>query len=446
MSDLTHRIITANSVDRVMEALSVTPLHVQGMDLDPSNGQRIFGLSAGMGWIRQRRMAVIPFVADPIPDELVVGTFFPAHPQARIYFLPVAGASPNAQITFDVWHRDRRDGSATSTWVRGTTLTLQASTEGLDVALYHREIYIQVTAYNGAGGAATHMDIMVAGGQDMQVDDFSATIVPGASIDVARAYATPPAALVIDGSTLELTTNRQGYLRSIDSLASNAYQHFLGITVGAYVPPAALGTAITFTGVNLTGRVSYIWNVTDQLVHRVTNVVDPVLPAVGTLTISPAVVSANAVFIIPITSIPPGYDLLADANRTNQLNPPQGHSMFDPSLTVTLAAAVPDTAPFPAFPIGNNNRITVQVEWTCIGAATWQIDFFLRAYPAATLCNINSLFTVCGTALGVPTGGTVGLIATINQPIKGYEFVVQRTGAGAAGNHTMVGTVNQHYA
>lgn len=431
---------------------------------------QVVGYDVGLSWEPHRTKALGPFVADAVPAATDRGGEFFSYPQARIYFSTDPTGNGLESLRVQIWyrHRPEDDLSTRGPWIKGPLLTMVAQTEEFITTSFYREVYAQCLTYTANGSAAVDLTVHLAPCAGVDPGFSSEINIEAGNIDV-QIEAIPAATEIADsaimagtldgvvpltpGASTPATTkairvSADGDQFDLATLAMLGYRKVLGLGLGAYTKPAGAGaTAVSFTGAYLTDRVKWVYNVTDHTRHRVTNVVDPSGATPGTLTVDPALTSATPTLLIPVLSLPAAYDLLADAERTNQLNPPQNHCLFDPGISVTIAAGQPDTVDM-TWNVSAHNRVTLKVDWTCGSTATWQIDVLMRATAGGVLRNINSFFRVAGSPLGAAVGGTAGLAATSIEPIKAYELVVRRTGVNGAAPaaHSMTGSVNLHYA
>ena len=248
--------------------------------------------------------------------------------------------------------------------------------------------------------------------------------IRGASMEVRKLSEAGSAALamrtpidarrVASGTAVTGRALPQGLptLQDLSSVAFDVNRKYVGTDAGAYVSPVgaaavdALTSAVTFTGVNLAGRVYLLFSVTDQTYHLVTSAVDPVPPAVGTLTVAPAIASANAVLRIPYRDVPHAYSTPTDAIRTEPItaSPPavNGPAVLLSNAALTEAGA-PTSYSLPAF-VANYDLYTVWISWTGAGDDTYQWDIRARIddQAAGDWIVSNGWWNVLGTALGAP--------------------------------------------
>lgn len=234
---------------------------------------------------------------------------------------------------------------------------------------------------------------------------------------------TPRVRTVTDGDDIRADGTRQGttYVHDFGVIDANARRKYVAIDAGAYTPPAAGGTAITFTGVNLLNRVGkFVFNVTDWMRHEVVSIVDPAGGAVGTITVRPPVPSATATFIIPYTDTPHGWNSAADAYQTIAVvgDPPR---INGPATFISVNAALAANFQY-IIPCALYGRYQIEIVWYTAGTTQVQFNIFgkyndaawaaLGAIPAGY--SQNSKFqTVAGIAFGAPPVGG-GAAATPN--------------------------------
>lgn len=226
-----------------------------------------------------------------------------------------------------------------------------------------------------------------------------------------------------DGDEIQPDATRQGtpFTYDLGTLDSNARRKFVGVDAGAYVSPGAGGTQITFTGVNLLGRLApWIINVTDRMKHEVTAIVDPAGGAVGTITVRPPIPTASAILILPYTDTPHAWNSAADALQTLAVvgDPPR---INGPATFISVNAALAANFQY-IIPCALYGRYQIDITWYTAG--TTQVQFMiygkyndaawaaLGAIPAGY--SQNSKFqTVAGIAFGAPPIGG-GAAATPN--------------------------------
>ncbi len=209
-------------------------------------------------------------------------------------------------------------------------------------------------------------------------------------------------------------------------IAFSANRKYVGVDAGAYTSPvgAAASTdttsAVTFTGVTLTGRAVLIFNATDRMYHTITTIVDPAGGAVGTLTVTPAIPSASAVLRIPYTDTPHGWNSAADALQTLAVvgDPPR---INGPATFISVNAALAANFQY-IIPCALYGRYQIDITWYTAG--TTQVQFMiygkyndaawaaLGAIPAGYSQNAK-FQTVAGIAFGAPPVGG-GAAATPN--------------------------------
>ena len=246
-----------------------------------------------------------------------------------------------------------------------------------------------------------------------------------------------------DGDLVSADGTRQGtqYVHDFGVLNAGVLRKYVGIDGGAYTPPGAGATTISFTGVNLLGRLSkFVINVTDWMRHEVTAVADPVAPAVGTITIRPAVPTAGALFILPYQSVPHAYETTTDALRMKNIAPEWSHYVEGTVAESLSGAAIGDQTKDIDLPYSDYKTVTVQADWTNNNVAeAIRVDIYGRLAGSTVWRSINALFTVTGTARGaaVQNGGLTAILTT--PPLKLDEIRIEWIKTGAvAGNDTLL--------
>ena len=179
------------------------------------------------------------------------------------------------------------------------------------------------------------------------------------------------------------------------------FRKVVGIDAGAYVAPAVTpSNAVTFTGVNLLGRVWFLYNVTERKYYRITNVVDPSGGAVGTLTLETQIATANSLLLIPYTDTPHAWNSAADALQTLAVvgDPPR---INGPATFISQTAITANGTYQWVLPCALYGRFQVQIIWS--NAANNPRTFQFRSYGK-----------VDDVAWPVPGGG----ISTINPTLS----------------------------
>jgi len=241
---------------------------------------------------------------------------------------------------------------------------------------------------------------------------------------------------IVEQALVRLLGTKQGHLLTFDigMLLSGVQRKYIGIDAGAYVAPAApagiadLTSSVTFTGVNVTNLVRRIYNVTDDMVHTVVTVVDPAGGAVGTLTVTPAIPSANAVLRIPFSASPFAWNSATDATQTLPIAAcPKG--VNGPAALLSNAALAEAAGPYHLYlPVSNYDLLSFQIYWAAFAGDTYQWDILARLddQAAGDWVNINTAFTVNGTALGgAANAGLTMATTTFRRQFR--EIDVQRT-------------------
>jgi hypothetical protein len=256
----------------------------------------------------------------------------------------------------------------------------------------------------------------------------------------------PPRQATVAGHPVTDISNEQGMkiVHDIAAVAFDANRKYVGIDAGAYVSPVAPAaitdtqSVVTFTGTTLLGRSYVLFNCTDRMYHTILTAVDPAGGAVGTLTVAPAIPSANAVLRIPFTSTPSAMNTAADAMQTiDVVAPPKG--VNGPAVLLSNAALVEAMGLVTNIdvPVSNYDLDTIQIFSDCaVGGETYQWDIFGRIddQAAGDWQNINGWFNVAGSALG-GAADPIGSLCRISVRTQLRELRVTRTkgaGGGAA--------------
>lgn len=212
----------------------------------------------------------------------------------------------------------------------------------------------------------------------------------------------------------------------------------VGVDVGAVIPTAVPNSfTLQWTGVSLAGRVFEVLNLTRGTRHRVTNVVDPVPPAAGTLTLQKPIAQAGDICVIPFTAVPLGYSTATDALRTEPVtaSPPAVNGPAPLLANAALAeAGAPTSYSLPAY-VANYDLYTVWIFWD--GSAggggnddiyQWDIRGRIDDQAVGDWINANTWFDVIGSALGAGGAGITGLTgARSSARTKLREIDVYRT-------------------
>ena len=270
---------------------------------------------------------------------------------------------------------------------------------------------------------------------------------------------TPRVRTAADGDDIRADGTRQGttYVHDFGVIDANARRKYVAIDAGAYTPPGAGGTAITFTGVNLLGRVGkFVFNVTDWMRHEVVgSIVDPAGGAVGTITVRPPVPSATATFIIPYTDTPHAWNSAADAYQTLAVvgDPPR---INGPATFISVNMALVANFQY-VIPCALYGRYQIEIYWysaAALSATQLQFNIYgrysdaawdaLGAIPAGY--SQNSKFqTVAGVAFGAPpiAGGAalasrMVLVARMQEPDGFNSFVVEMNSINRDANAVVV--------
>lgn len=180
-----HRVEVQSMLGDIQEALG-KGFHIQSVLVTPSGSYKILGLNVGLSWNRLREKTTGPFAADTAPVETTAGMKLLEFTQARFYFEVVAGNGLE-QLTFTVWHRHLNypDGTTVGPWLRGKSYSnILAFSEVLDLAHYHREVYLQATVYTPNGSVGTAVRIWAAGAEALQDPAFLDVKVDAGDIEV----------------------------------------------------------------------------------------------------------------------------------------------------------------------------------------------------------------------------------------------------------------------
>ena len=296
------------------------------------------------------------------------------------------------------------------------------------------------------GTIAAYLNQLVAGGTQM----------PGAL--------SPPVTSRADQDVVKAWANWQGvpYGNDIGSIEAMVGRKYVAVDAGAYVSPAVadgggtLATAIQFTGVNLNGRIGYIFDLTDRTFHRATSVVDPAGGAVGTIVVSPPIRSANAVLRIRYSDVPHAWNAAADALQTLAVvgDPPR---INGPATFLSVAAAVIANGPTQyVMPTALYARQGIEISWWCAGATLLMFNIYGKvsdaawpaagSIPAGYLINAWVQTTPGGVAFGAPPigGGTAAapnvILARIQDPTQWNSFAIEMVASASAGASTVAGT------
>lgn len=263
------------------------------------------------------------------------------------------------------------------------------------------------------------------------------------------------------GTLLDLVNTRLGGNQSaylwqslLSSISGLGFRKILQTDAGAYTAPAAGGNVISFTGVNLLGRTPFVaWNLTERRLHLITTIVDPVPPAVGTITLETPVGAANTVWLIPYLDVPHAWNAALDATQTVAVtgDPPRinGPATF---LAVTAAVIGNGTTQY-VLPSAMYARQGIQIVWTCAGATTLQFNVYGKVDDAAWAAagtipqgyRINSWFqhTPAGVAFGAPPIGTATaniIEARLQDAGQFNSIAIEMVATNSAGNSTVTGT------
>lgn len=249
-----------------------------------------------------------------------------------------------------------------------------------------------------------------------------------------------------------------GMSHDLARLAFDSQRKYLGVDAGQYVSPvAANGTQITFTGQNLTEvvggvtrwRVSPIFNLTDQMYHTVTAIVDPVGAAVGTMTVDPPIPTANATFRIPFTSTPFFWNSAMDAAQTVAVaaNPPR---INGPATFISQTAATANATYQFILPCANYGRYGLQVMWVGNGGTTRTLVFNTfgkiddgawagaGAIPAVYNCNTWWQNTAGSTGWGAAAAINGGIVARMADAGPFNSIAVEMVVTNSDANTTTV--------
>jgi len=257
----------------------------------------------------------------------------------------------------------------------------------------------------------------------------------------------------------------QGHLLTQDlgGLACGSLRKYVGDDAGAYVPPAAPAaitdtqSTVTFTGVNLSGRISVIYNETDRMFHTVVPpVTDPAGATPGNFVVRPAIPTANASLRIPYSSVPHAYETTTDALRTKNIAPEWSHYV-EPTVFISQTALTDNgTYQFGPIPCLDYGRFYFQIVWSnAAGTRTMQFRLYGKmdnaVWAGAGLIpspyNIDTFpqYTPTGLVFGSPpfaggaTPATSGIICGRLQDACMYDsLMVEMIVAGDDANNTTV--------
>jgi hypothetical protein len=251
--------------------------------------------------------------------------------------------------------------------------------------------------------------------------------------------------LAPDGTPVTARGLQQGvpFIHNLGAVAFDVNRKYVGTDAGAYVSPAAPAAAnapnsmVTFTGVNLVGRVYVLYNVTDHTYHLVTAAVDPAGGAVGTLTVVPAIPSANAVLRIPFASVPHGYNTAADAIQGLSVNPSQNH-LNGPAEALSITADLANGTTQYFIPCLGYGRVGIEFIWTANAASVRTLSFHIfgkitdaawagiGAIPAAQNCENMFQLTTGSTAWGA-AAASGRIVGRTQDPVPFRELCVEMT-------------------
>jgi len=272
-------------------------------------------------------------------------------------------------------------------------------------------------------------------------------------ISVRSILLEPARQSAVEGQAVTLVSSRQGHLFSHDLglLPAGVLRKYVGVDAGAYVSPVGAAgptdttSAVTFTGVLLVGRVRRLYNVTDDMFHTITTIVDPAGGVVGTLTVTPAIPSASAVLRIPYAATPFAWNSATDATQTLAVagDPPR---INGPATFLSVGAAVigNGTTQY-VLPCANYARYSISIVWTSAVTTTLQFRSYGKHDDAlwavagaipATYC-IDSLwqYSDTGAQFGVAPALTGVLVANMIEP-HGYNSIAIEMIAAASGDNT----------
>lgn len=170
------------------------PVHIRSIDFDSASGSYTIALlPAGLSYPDPTTPTRIKagVVDDAAPTGPTVGTVLTDYNHCRAYlvFKNVGGVVvPAGNCTVTLWHRgikgmeDATGAPAVGPWVQGPVLTgIFSYQEIVDVMLYHREVYLQLTTHVGA--LITTVEVFVAGIEDGAYQQPLA-ITPGGLLEV----------------------------------------------------------------------------------------------------------------------------------------------------------------------------------------------------------------------------------------------------------------------
>ena len=224
----------------------------------------------------------------------------------------------------------------------------------------------------------------------------------------------------------------------------------VGVDGGAYVYPAVPSNVVTFTGVNLVGRVWFLYNPTDQTFYRIIAVVDPAGGAVGTLTLDKQIGTAGTILFIPYSAAPHAWNSAVDAIQSLAVagDPPR---INGPSTFLSVGAAVigAGTTQY-ILPCANYGRYAISIVWTSASTTTLQFRSYGKhddalwaaagAIPATYCIDAKWEYSDTGAQFGIAPATTGVLVANMIAP-KGYNSIaIEMIAAASAGFTPTTGT------
>jgi len=240
--------------------------------------------------------------------------------------------------------------------------------------------------------------------------------------------------------------NYQGipYYHDLGVLAALGFRKMVAVDGGAYTSPAAGADQVSYTGLDLVGLIApVVYNLSDKTWHDVSNVANPAGANPGTFDLYPPVRTATPDLVILYLSVPHSYSTLADATRTDRVNPEWAH-MVEPNRVLDFTGQEANNV---YQTIWNNVDYSfhgIQIEWSRVaGARTYQWDIFGKlddgAWPAPAAgvstipaCfNINTLFQVTAGSTGFAVAAGAGcIVARTQDRIPFSSICLERTVAG----------------
>lgn len=187
-------------------AVNPKPVHIKNIAFDSTTGHYVITyLPSGLSYPALPSRTKANILDDAAPIVGTPGIILTEYNQCRLYIevLDVGGlAIPAGNATITLWHRTRKGDEdapaapAVGTWLKGPTVfDINTDQEVIDVMLYHREVYAQLTDIAGAG--AVSVTVYITGIED---SDFQQPLsfTPGGALE---AHLT---GVNIEGANLEV--------------------------------------------------------------------------------------------------------------------------------------------------------------------------------------------------------------------------------------------------